>query len=32
LMNLSGKHHRILPQECVGRMGNKRKLEIVDSE
>jgi hypothetical protein len=31
-MNLSGKHHRILPQECVGSQGIKRKLNIVDSE
>jgi hypothetical protein len=32
LMNLSGKHHRIKQQECVGRMGIKRKLKMVDSE
>jgi hypothetical protein len=32
LMNLTGKHHRIKQQECVGRMGIKRKLNIVDSE
>jgi hypothetical protein len=32
LMNLSSKHHRIKQQECVGRMGIKRKLNIVDSE
>jgi hypothetical protein len=32
LMNLSGKHHRIKQQECVGRMENKRKLKSVDSE
>jgi hypothetical protein len=25
-MNLTGKHHRILQQECVGRQGIKRKL------
>jgi hypothetical protein len=31
-MNLSGKHHRIKQQECVGRMGIKSKLNIVDSE
>jgi hypothetical protein len=31
-MNLSSKHHRILQQECVGRQGIKRKLNIVDSE
>jgi hypothetical protein len=32
LMNPSGKHHHIKQQECVGRMENKRKLNIVDSE
>jgi hypothetical protein len=32
LMNLSGKHHRIKQQECVGRMENKRKVKLVDSE
>jgi hypothetical protein len=32
LMNLSGKHHRIKQQECVRRMENKRKLNIMDSE
>jgi hypothetical protein len=32
LMNLTGKHHHIKQQECVGRMGIKRKLNIVDSE
>jgi hypothetical protein len=31
-MNLTGKHHRIKQQECAGRMGIKRKLNIVDSE
>jgi hypothetical protein len=31
-MNLTGKHHRILQQECVGRQGIKRKLKIMDSE
>jgi hypothetical protein len=31
-MNLSVKPHRIQQQECVGRMGIKRKLKIVDSE
>jgi hypothetical protein len=32
LMNLSGKHHRIKQQECVGRMENKKKIKIMDSE
>jgi hypothetical protein len=32
LMKLSGRHHCIKQQECVGRMGIKRKLKIVDSE
>jgi hypothetical protein len=32
LMNLSGKHRRIKQQECVRRMGIKRKLKMVDSE
>jgi hypothetical protein len=31
-MNLTGKHHRILQQECVERQGIKRKLKLVDSE
>jgi hypothetical protein len=31
-MNLGGKHHHIKQQECVGRMGIKRKLKMVDSE
>jgi hypothetical protein len=31
-MNLSGKHRHIQQQECVGRMGIKKKLKIVDSE
>jgi hypothetical protein len=31
-LNLTGKHHRINQQECVGRMGIQRKLKIVDSE
>jgi hypothetical protein len=31
-MNLTGKHHHILQQECVGRQGIKRKLNIVDYE
>jgi hypothetical protein len=32
LMNLSGKHHSIKQQECVGRMENKRKVKNVDPE
>jgi hypothetical protein len=31
-MNLIGKPHCIQQQECVGRQGIKRKLNIVDSE
>jgi hypothetical protein len=31
-MNLSGKHHRIEQQECVGRTEIKRKVTFVDSE
>jgi hypothetical protein len=31
-MNLAGKPHRIQQQECVGRQGIKRKLNIVNSE
>jgi hypothetical protein len=32
IMNLSGKHHRIGQQECVGRTENKPKIKFVDSE
>jgi hypothetical protein len=32
IMNLSGKHHRIGQQECVGQTENKRKIKFVDSE
>jgi hypothetical protein len=30
IMNLSGKHHRIGQQECVGQTENKRKIKFVD--
>jgi hypothetical protein len=32
IMNLSGKHYRIVQQECVGRTENKRKVKFGDSE
>jgi hypothetical protein len=32
IMNLSGNHHCIEQQECVGRTEIKRKVKLVDSE